>query len=401
MKKKLVFLMLLAGLFSCQNVGNQNDIAKVEKLVEQVRKQLSPDKRNLIFNVKVVKEQGKITLKGVTDLDVLKKRLFVFLKHKGYDVVDSLRLLPDTKYKKLMGITRQSVANLRSEPKHSAELVTQTLMGMPLLIYEEKNGFYHVKNPEAYYAWIDAAGMTMMDSTQVSNWLKLPKIIITKHYGKVYQTPDSYALPVSDFVLNDVFGLVEVQGDYAQVVFPDGRHGFIKNDAYLKLNDFVGNYRNTDGHTAIKYAKQYLGIPYLWGGTSTKGLDCSGFTKNVYTQLGYVLPRDASQQVNVGKEINITPDFSYLLPGDLLFFGRQKDGKEKVTHVALHLGNGRIIHESGEVKIESLNKNDADFNPDRFNTLLHARRITGHIGRVFVNYYTLDCPMFEYIQTFN
>ena len=400
MIKRLVLLILLVGLCSCNHSDSQGDIAKIEKMVEQVRKALAPDKRNLIFRVKVTKQQGVVTIKGVTDLEKLKKQLFITLKNKGYEIVDSLEMLPKPEFKKHLGITRQSVANLRAEPRHSSELVTQTLMGMPLLIFEEKNGFYHVKTPEGYYAWIDAAGMVIMDSAQVNNWLRLPKIIITKDYGKVYQSPVTDTIPVSDFVLNDLFGLVEVQDDYAQVVYPDGRYGYIKNDAFLTLNDFVENYKNSDANTAIKYAKQYLGIPYLWGGTSIKGLDCSGFTKNVYSQLGYLLPRDASQQVKIGKEIKITPDFSNLIPGDLLFFGRTKDGKEKVTHVAFHLGKGRIIHETGEVKIESLNKNDADYNPDRFNTLLHARRITGYLDRVFVKYYTSACPMLEIIQKY-
>ncbi len=401
MEKKFLTFIILIAFFSCNNhkkqTINQDKVKKVKSLIEQVRKQLSPDKRNLIFDIKVVQENNKIILKGVTDLDILKKRLFVFLKRKGYEVVDSLRLLPEKKFKKLLGITRLSVANLRAEPKHSSELVTQTLMGMPLLIYEEHNGFYHVKTPEAYYAWVDAAGIIIMDSTQVRNWFKLPKIIMTKHCGKVYDAPEQNAQPVSDFVLNDVFGLVEKQSDYTQVVYPDGRYGYVKNDSYITLDDFKERYRKTTNNDMINYARQYIGIPYLWGGTSTKGLDCSGFTKTLYAQFGYNLPRDASQQVKIGKEITITPDFSNLLPGDLLFFGSKKNGVEKVTHVALHIGNGRIIHATGEVKIESLNKKDADFNPDRYKTLLHARRINGYIGQVFVNYYTKDCPMLEFI----
>lgn len=388
MVKKLVFLFALPVLLSCNNTDIQNDIKKVESLVNQIRVQLSPDKRDLIFRAKIISRKGKFVLKGVTDLAVLKQKLFVILKQEGYEVVDSLRLLPEEKFKMLFGVTRQPVANLRASPKHTSELVTQTLMGMPLQIYEEQNGFYHVKTPENYYAWIDAAGMTIMDSVQFNKWLSIPKIIVTKHCGKVFNTPYPNAQPVSDFVLNDVFGFVAIQGDYTEVVYPDGRRGFIHNDAYLGLDEFVDNCNHADTSVLIHEAKQFLGIPYLWGGTSSKGLDCSGFTKNVFARFGYNLPRDASQQVRFGLVLSITPEFTNLQPGDLLFFGHKKNGGEKITHVALHLGNGRIIHATGEVKIESLNKNDPDFNPARYKSLLQARRLIDNIDKDFVKYYT-------------
>lgn len=398
MLKKIVIFSVLFVLFSCEKADNHKKIAEVKRLSEQFRRQMSPDKRDLIFRIKVVNNQGKIILKGVTDLPELKEKLPFFLKQKGYEVIDSMRLLPEERFKKILGITRLSVANLRAEPKHSAELVTQTLLGMPLRIFEKQNGFYHVMTPEHYYAWVDEAGIEVMDSVRIRNWLKLPKIIVTGHCGKIYDSPGRNACVVTDFVLNDVFGFAGIQGDYAHVVYPDGRMGYIKNDLYLTLKDFKERYLHATREDIINQAEQYTGIPYLWGGTSTKGLDCSGFVKNVYAQFGYILPRDASQQVKYGLIIPVTPDFSGLQPGDLLFFGHKKDGVEKITHVALHLGDGRIIHASGEVKVESLNKNDADFNPLRYKTLLQVRRITGYIDRKFVNEYTVDCPMLKFVK---
>src|SRR5690606_1591432 len=110
--------------------------------------------------------------------------------------------------------------------------------------------------------------------------------------------------------------------------------------------------------TMVETSKTLLGRPYMWGGTSTKGMDCSGFTKTVYFLNGFQLPRDASQQVFAGSLVSKNPEeYSSFKKGDFLFFGtRGTEGKpDKVVHVAMYLGDGRFINASGEIKIESLN----------------------------------------------
>ncbi len=119
-------------------------------------------------------------------------------------------------------------------------------------------------------------------------------------------------------------------------------------------------------------ARDYLGVPYLWGGTSTKGFDCSGFTQIVYRMNNYSLPRDASQQVQLGRPVALEDDFAHLLPGDLLFFGPRP---ERITHVALYLGGKRYIHSSGQVHIASLDPADELYNDYRYTTLRTARRV--------------------------
>jgi len=371
----LIGLILL--FFSCQTSQKKTDaVEKSRQIISQTRQDLLPDKRDQIFDIEVVSQNGNLILKGTTDAVFLKDSILKRLQKQNLKLVDSVQLLPLPQFQHKMGVTRLSVANLRAKPKHSAELVTQTLMGMPLQVYEVKNGFYHVKTPEGYYAWIDKAGMILMSEQQFKQWLSAPKIIITGHCGTIRQEKYTDALPVSDYVLNDVFILNKLDEPFAHISYPDGREGYINMEDFILLDEFSGtNSHYLSPYDIVHYAKEHLGIPYLWGGTSTKGLDCSGFTKNVYAQAGYLLPRDASQQVKIGKKIPITDDFLTLKTGDLLFFGRKKNGKEKITHVAIHLGNGKIIHATGEVKIESLNKADANYNDDRRKTLLQARRI--------------------------
>ncbi len=391
MLRKFYITGLILVFFSCQTSQKKTDaVEKAQEILVQTRQDLLPDKRDQIFDIKMIAQNRNLILKGTTDAGFLKDSILSRLQKQNLKIIDSIRLLPLPQFQHKVGVTRLSVANLRANPKHSAELVTQTLMGMPLQVYEEINGFYHVKTPEAYYAWIDKAGMVLMSEQEFKQWLAAPKIIITGHCGTIRQEKFTDALPVSDYVLNDVFILNKLDEPFAHISYPDGREGYLNMEDFTLLDEFAGtNTHYLSPYDIVHYAKEYLGIPYLWGGTSTKGVDCSGFTKNVYAQAGYLLPRDASQQVKIGKEIPITNDFSTLKTGDLLFFGRQKNGKEKITHVAIHLGNGKIIHATGEVKIESLNKKDADYNPDRQKTLLQARRIYKEYPQNFAHLYQL------------
>ena len=114
-----------------------------------------------------------------------------------------------------------------------------------------------------------------------------------------------------------------------------------------------------------------MGIPYLWGGHSTKAMDCSGFTGTVFRTAGIQLPRDANMQVKLGEVVIPDDDYSNVLPGDLIFFGPPK----RITHVGICLGGSHFIHESGDVHINSLDKDDELFNAHRKNTLRQIKRI--------------------------
>ena len=130
-----------------------------------------------------------------------------------------------------------------------------------------------------------------------------------------------------------------------------------------------------------KIAKTMQGFPYLWGGTSAKGMDCSGFTKMVYLMNGFIIPRDASQQIHAGKKVDVNLNFSDLQKGDLLFFGKKAtlNKQQRVTHVGIWLGNNKqeFIHASGNVHISSMDANHPLYDEYNKNRYLGSRRYLG------------------------
>ena len=139
--------------------------------------------------------------------------------------------------------------------------------------------------------------------------------------------------------------------------------------------------REPEKENLVKTSRKFMGLPYLWGGTSAKAIDCSGFSSSIYFMHGILLQRDASQQTKYGKVVDIEADFSKLEIGDLLFFGRKANDslKERVTHVGMYIGGTQFIHASGKVRISSVDSTHADYDEDYVKALV---RVTRSINQV-------------------
>ncbi|WP_299152688.1 NlpC/P60 family protein [uncultured Christiangramia sp.] len=369
-------IYFLAAIFFLSCGESKKESAKnsqVEEIVEQTRTEFAPDKRVALFDISAEEDKNGIILKGETNSEEAKNRLLSDLDSAGVNYKDSIQVLPSEALgEKLYGIIDVSVANLRGDSKHSSELVTQATLGTPVKIWKRTDEWYYIQTPDDYLSWVDHGGITTMNESDFNNWKTSEKIIITKAYGSSYAKPDLDSNPVTDLVTGAVLELLEDSGDFFKVRYPDAREAYVsKNDA----KNYVEWLQNLepDGESLTRISEKLMGLPYLWGGTSAKGVDCSGFTKTIYFMNGMVIPRDASQQVKEGTLIDEQSDFSKLEVGDLLFFGRPATDStsEKVVHVGMWIGNNEFIHSSGDVHISSVDDKAENF--DEFNKSRYLR----------------------------
>jgi cell wall-associated NlpC family hydrolase len=296
----------------------------------------------------------------------------------NYKIIDSLTVLPQPSLgERVHGVVSISVANLRTKPSHAAEMATQVLMGTPLRVLKKQAGWYYVQTPEDYLGWTEDK-IVLVSKDDYDQWVQRPKIIVTAIYGFTYGSKEKGSPVVSDVVIGSLLGLKKESRSHYEVLYPDGRTAFLAKGNGEPLSAWIGRTKDTP-ENILATAKRFFGIPYLWGGTSAKGFDCSGFTKTVFYLNGVLLPRDANQQATVGEPVDTSSGLENLRPGDLLFFGSKatKDKPERITHCAISLGGKRFIHESGDVRINSLDPADPDYSEFRSETFVRAKRVIG------------------------
>ena len=359
----------------------QTDSSDVENVIHQIKEKFAPDKRTAIFEIETKKSGDEFIMYGETNIPEAEEELLSELHARNYNVVDSVKLLPDEELgDEIYGIVNLSVANIRSTPSHPAELATQSLLGTPLKIYKKRRGWYLVQTPDKYISWVDNAGIEQVNKSKLDEWINSEKTIILADYTFAYKNPSEDSERVSDLVAGDILKNLGEERNYCKVEFPDGRTGYVKKDECKSMDEWIAGL-NPDEDSIVNTAKRYMGLPYLWGGTSTKGYDCSGFTKTVYYLNGIILQRDASQQTLYGELVDTENGFENLRPGDLLFFGRKAEEgkKERVTHVGIYIGDNDFIHSAGIVGINSFDKNKPNFSEYRFNSFIRARRILNSI----------------------
>ncbi|MBU0474692.1 MAG: C40 family peptidase [Bacteroidetes bacterium] len=353
----------------------------LQTIIDEIKLEYAPDKRVALFDISYKNNDSGFILAGETTELLAKDELLKKLELAKISVQDSIKLLPDAELKdKVYGIIYNSVANLRATPTHSAELVTQAILGTPVRVLKQEDGFYLIQTPDKYIAWVDD-GLERMTKAEYISWYNADKIIYTKEYGFSYSEPDEKSERVSDLVLANIIEKIGEQGKFTKVKYPNGVEAFVLTSETADYKTWLENAYPTK-ENIVETAKLFKGNPYMWGGTSAKALDCSGFTKTVFFQHGVILDRDASQQVHKGILVDTENGFDKLETGDLLFFGRKaRDGKrEKVTHVGIYLKDNEYIHEAGQVKYNSFNKSASNFSEHRLNGFIRARRIITSVG---------------------
>ena len=383
--KYIVSVFSILIVFACTDEVKHEEIPFQEEL-SALKAEFAPDKRVALLQIEAVKKGDTYILKGESNLPDAVQDFKTKLKQQQITFIDSIQIIPGADLnQKTNGVINISVANLRSKPKHSSELATQATLGTPVKILKKEGEWYYIQTPDKYLSWVDEGGITVMTDKRFMAWKTSDKVVYNNTYGFSYED-ETEKETISDLVAGDVLEVVKRTDAHFVAAYPDGRIALVKHTEAKGFSKWITS-MNVTPDDLVATSKTLMGVPYLWGGTSTKGVDCSGFTKTIYFLNGMVIPRDASQQVHTGKQIDETQNFENLKKGDLLFFGRKATDttKEKVVHVGMWIGNHEFIHASNLVRVSSIDPKAANYDEYNLNRYLRTKRIFKEEDKAIIN----------------
>jgi cell wall-associated NlpC family hydrolase len=234
-------------------------------------------------------------------------------------------------------VVLQPAANLYSRPSPEADVVSQALYGSYAEVLEEQGEWRRIRTPDDYTGWAPASALRRLADGERPYGSGARAAEVASLFANIYREPDVtrrqplLTLPFEARL--EIIAEPEDQPRWTQVRLADDRSGWVQR------GDLGAGPARLTVEQTIAFSKRFLGLPYLWGGTSAFGYDCSGFTQMLCRRRGMALPRDAAPQARWSGSVAV--DRGALQPGDLLYFG---DSAERITHTGMYLGEGRFIH---------------------------------------------------------
>jgi hypothetical protein len=250
----------------------------------------------------------------------------------------------------MFGICNLSLVPVRKEPSDASEMVTQVLFGEHFEVLERKDPWRKIRIAyDGYEGWLDSKQIIMISDDEAR---------------VIQQAPAYIALDLVQIV-------VYMQTQMIPVVVGSTLPRYLNKKFKIGETEysFDGTVRSSatpDKKMIIESAYMYMNAPYLWGGRSPFGIDCSGFTQMVYKLCGIRIKRDTWQQAEQGNKVTLED----AIPGDLAFFSNNED---KITHVGILLPQNKIIHSSGKVRVDKIDTKGI-FNEEK-NSYSHNLRL--------------------------
>jgi len=245
-------------------------------------------------------------------------------------------------------VVQQPVANMYSKPSEDADVVSQTIFGANLAVMEQKDGWAHIRTADEYLGWTPLKALVVGPAYASQGKVAEVRSLFAHIYREASVTKHAPIITVPFESKLEVIGEAKDDARWVQVRLPDDRSGWIQ------AGDVSLASRKMSIAETLEFSKRFLGLPYTWGGTSSYGYDCSGFSQMLGRQRGISMPRDAQPQADWSGVIAV--DRKDLKPGDLLYFG---SSDKKITHTGIYLGDGKFINattwQTPMVRIDDLN----------------------------------------------
>jgi cell wall-associated NlpC family hydrolase len=288
----------------------------------------SVDKRTSLFDVKIDSESnGTITLSGrVLDKSQLDELPRLFPDRK-LDTA-SIRILNLEEHTHAHVAT--NITGLYERPTFSMPLSSELQYGVPLKILDTKGNWVFVSQSDGYLGWVYHPFISEVSPTPSTHQIITPVI-------ELREKPESGSGVLTRLVSGTGISLEENRGEWSLVQV--NKTGWLPSSSLRALSDIPENV-DEKRMMMVEDAKRMIGVPYLWGGVSGNGIDCSGFVRLLHQWVGISIPRDADMQSRAA--FPVEPPYEI---GDLFFFA-EGDSNRNITHVGMSLGGWKMIHSS-------------------------------------------------------
>ncbi len=240
-----------------------------------------------------------------------------------------------------------SVADVRRSPSHAAELVTQLVCGDRVSPLKTSGDWVLVRLDDPYIGWVRSWHLKGLARSEYDAFAAAARHRVADNVVSVREAPDECARAVGEAVVGTpAIAAAGPRRGWSRVELPDGTGGFLKNRSIGRIPAA----RRLSRQRLVASAMSFLGIPYVWGGNTPKGFDCSGLVQRAFRLNGLLIPRDSDQQARAGrgKEAGRLDE---LQTADLLFFGKSVN---QITHVGMYASDGIFVHAHGRVRVNSL-----------------------------------------------
>lgn len=319
----------------------------LDDAIEQVRREFVPDFRSGVFDVVAQQVGATVVLRGQSTHPAAVTALVAHLRDQGLTPVDHVLRLPDASLGVARhALVRSAVAPVYAEPRLPAPQISQLVMGMRVELLAHVEEWYRIRGEDGYIGWAYQGYLQGGDDDWAFAWERGSNGESVVSLGAELLDADGRIIARLPWGAR----LTRHSGAYH---LPDGRSGQVANGDVVDV-DRLSDWFPHRGESIARTARRWYGAPYLWGGVTLNGVDCSGFTQAVMWMHGIALPRDSDLQERAGTGVALDLDLGELRPGDLLFFA---EPEARVSHVAISLGGPLIIHSAlgnGGVHINDL-----------------------------------------------
>jgi gamma-D-glutamyl-L-lysine dipeptidyl-peptidase len=344
-----------------------DSLARIRRAAREVRASLAPDPRVEVFEIRTRGPAKRPTVRGATTVAAAAVAFNHQLEEAGIEADVRVRVLPDPGLApRSEGLVRAPIAPVYRRPTMNSSHVTQYVLGSRVTLLSRRDRFFRVRGEDAHVGWVHRGYIARGEPEWALVWER-------GEQGEPVVSLGAEVHDQEDRVFARLpWGARVLQQGGGRILLPDGRSGHLAAGEVVAVDRLLDRFPPR-GESVIRTARRWLGAPYLWGGVTPHGVDCSGLVQSVYWIHGVAMPRDSDMQGRVGFEIDPGDGFKKLRAGDLLFFSESR----RVDHVAMSLGGSHIIHASASNGSVDLNDMAGELDVEAFlrGIFTHARRL--------------------------